>query len=123
MERNELPCAVFSESITKLNQLHSKWSFVISAMANDLPAPETMLIRSKDDLFTRTHNGGNLFLKPVYSRFASQTMILPLKLALSTLKFDPPFLGWRRAIPLGSITAPMASVITDILRPCLSRHI
>ena len=90
MERNELPCAVFSESITKLNQLHSKWSFVISAMANDLPAPETMLIRSKDDLFHAYAQWRELVLKPVYSRFASQTMILPpLKLALSTLKFDP----------------------------------
>jgi len=90
MERDEIPCAVFVESLTKLNQLHSKWSFVINAMANDLPAPETMLIKTKNDLFHAYAQWRELILKPVYSRFATRTLILPsLKMALSTLKFDP----------------------------------
>ena len=90
MGSDELPCAVFIESINKLNQLHNKWSFVINAIANDLYAPETMLIKSRDDLFHTYARWRDLVLKPVYSRFAAQTLVRPpLKLALSKLKFDP----------------------------------
>ena len=90
MGNDEIPCAVFVESITKLNQLHNKWSFVIETLAKDLYAPETMLIKSKVDLLHAYAQWRELVLKPVYSRFAAQTLIRPpLKLALSTLKFDP----------------------------------
>ena len=89
MGSDELPCAVFVESFNKLNQLHNKWSFVINAVANDLYAPETMLIKNRDDLYHTYAQWRDLVLKPVYSRFAEQTMVRPtLKLALSTLKFD-----------------------------------
>jgi hypothetical protein len=90
--RDELPCAVFVEPINKLNQLNNKWSFVVNAIANDLYAPETMLIRTKDDLFHAYAQWRELVLKPIYSRFAARTLIRPpLKLALSTLKFDTAF--------------------------------
>jgi predicted ATP-grasp superfamily ATP-dependent carboligase len=89
---DELPCAVLVETISKLNQLHNKWSFVINAIANDLYAPETMLIKTKDDLFHTYAQWRELVLKPTYSRFATRTLIRPpLKLALSTLKFDAAF--------------------------------
>jgi predicted ATP-grasp superfamily ATP-dependent carboligase len=96
MGREELPCAVFVESINKLNQLHNKWSFVVKALANDLFVPETLLIKTRNDLFQVYSHWRRLVLKPVYSRFAARTLILPpLNLALSTLKFfsDSPWVA------------------------------
>jgi hypothetical protein len=49
-----------------------------------------MLIRNQDDLLHAYSQWRSLVIKPVYSRFAVRTMILPtLKQALSTLTFDP----------------------------------
>ncbi len=84
--RDELPCAVFVESIKKLNELHNKWHFVINAIGHDLYAPETMYLNNQDDLLHAFAHWRELVLKPVYSRFAARTLILPtLKYALYKL--------------------------------------
>ncbi|HET7144343.1 MAG TPA: hypothetical protein VFI68_10020 [Anaerolineales bacterium] len=89
MERDQLPCVVFAEPINKLNTLHNKWNFFVNAAGHELYVPETMLIISKDDLLHAYTHWRGLVIKPVYSRFASQTYILPsLKEALSTLKLN-----------------------------------
>ena len=86
MGRDELPCAVFVESIKKLNGLHNKWHFVINAIGNDLYAPETMYLNNQDELLHAFAHWRELVLKPVYSRFAARTLILPtLKDALYKL--------------------------------------
>lgn len=86
MGRDQLPCAVFTEPIEKLNGLHNKWQFVINAIGHELYAPETMYLINQDDLFHAFARWRELALKPVYSRFAARTLILPsLKYALSTL--------------------------------------
>jgi predicted ATP-grasp superfamily ATP-dependent carboligase len=87
-KREELPCIVFTESITKLDQLHNKWTFVINAVEHGLSIPETMLVTSIDTLFHAYAHWQELVLKPAYSRFAARTLILPsLKQASSTLTF------------------------------------
>jgi hypothetical protein len=90
--RERLPCVVFAEPIDKLDQLYNKWNFVINAIENDLYAPETMLINNQDTLLHAYAHWRELVLKPVYSRFASQTLP-PLKKALSTLKYDSPWIA------------------------------
>ncbi|MCC7118616.1 MAG: ATP-grasp domain-containing protein [Anaerolineales bacterium] len=84
--RNELP--IFCEPLDSLNQLHNKWEFVSAAVAQGLYAPETMLIQNRDDILHAFAQWRNLIFKPVYSRFASRTLILPaLQTALATLTF------------------------------------
>ncbi len=94
MGRDQLPCTVFTEPIKKLNNLHNKWNFVVNAIGIDLYAPETILINSQDDLLHAYAHWRALILKPVYSRFAARTLITPpLQKALSTLKFDSPWIA------------------------------
>jgi predicted ATP-grasp superfamily ATP-dependent carboligase len=94
MGREKLPCAVFAEPIKKLNMFHNKWSFVVNAIGLDLYAPETILISNQDDILHAYAHWRSLILKPVYSRFAARTLIMPpLKKALSTLKFDSPWVA------------------------------
>jgi hypothetical protein len=89
-----IPCKVFSESLSKLNQVHNKWNFVINAITNNLFAPETMLIKTSDDILHSFAQWHRLVIKPVYSRFASRTLILPqLKKTLATLKLDSPWVA------------------------------
>jgi predicted ATP-grasp superfamily ATP-dependent carboligase len=88
MGREELPCAVFTDSINRLDQLHNKWTFITSAAEYGLSIPETMLITTMDSLFHAYAHWQELVLKPTYSRFAARTLILPsLKQATSTLTF------------------------------------
>jgi predicted ATP-grasp superfamily ATP-dependent carboligase len=90
MGRREIPCAVFVEPIGKLNMIHNKWAFVANAAEHELSIPETMLINTMDDLLHAYAHWKELVFKPVYSRFAARTLILPpLKQASSTLIFDP----------------------------------
>ena len=88
MGRDQLPA--FVEPIEGLRGLHNKWDFNAHADSLGLPVPEAILIESQDDLLDAYSNWKGLVLKPVYSRFASRTLILPtLKQTLSTLTFDP----------------------------------
>lgn len=91
---DELPCRVFTESLKKLDGYHNKWKFAIAAGDCDLRVPETLLISRQDDLLFAFANWRGLALKPVYSRFASRTLIRPsLKEALSTLTFGKPWVA------------------------------
>jgi predicted ATP-grasp superfamily ATP-dependent carboligase len=85
---------VFCDAIGKLNQIHNKWNFVINAITNDLYAPETMLIKTMDDILHAFAQWRGLVIKPIYSRFASRTLILPqLKKTLSTLQLEAPWVA------------------------------
>lgn len=91
---DQIPCKVFCEPLRKLDQVHNKWNFVINAITNDLYAPETMLIKTQDDILHAFAQWRGLVIKPVYSRFASRTLILPLlKKTLSTLKLNSPWVA------------------------------
>lgn len=91
---NSLPCRVFTEPLTKLDGYHNKWKFVVKAGECDLRVPESMLVMRQDDLLYAYAHWSRVVLKPVYSRFAARTLILPsLKEALSTLTFDEPWIA------------------------------
>ncbi len=86
MRRDQFPCAVFVEPIKKLNSLHNKWHFVMNAIEHELYTPDTMYLNNQDDLLHAFAHWRELVLKPVYSRFATRTLILPtLKHALYKL--------------------------------------
>ncbi|MBK7318422.1 carbamoylphosphate synthase large subunit [Candidatus Villigracilis affinis] len=87
MAHDELP--LFAEPIKKLKQFHNKWEFVVHAVDNDLHVPETILVQNQEDLLHAYAQWRGLVLKPVYSRFASRTLILPtLQKASSSLTFS-----------------------------------
>ncbi len=91
---DKIPGKVFCDTIGKLNQIHNKWNFVINAITNDLYAPETMLIKTTDDILHAFAQWRGLVIKPVYSRFASRTLILPpLKKTFATLQLDSPWVA------------------------------
>jgi hypothetical protein len=79
--RDELPCDLLSDDIARLTSLHDK--FVFSQMAgNDFAStPETRLMNSTQHLLAFQQDIGddleNWVFKPVYSRFASRTMVGP----------------------------------------------
>ena len=90
----ELPCRVFTEPLETLDHFHHKWKFIMSAVDCDLNVPETILLMNQDDILNAFAHWRELVLKPVYSRFAARTLILPtLKQALSTLKRGEPWIA------------------------------
>ena len=76
MRREEFPGTVFTEFIAKLDLLHNKWEFVLTAADHGLSMPETMLVKTMDGLFHAYTNWKELVFKPIYSRFATRTQIL-----------------------------------------------
>jgi predicted ATP-grasp superfamily ATP-dependent carboligase len=89
MGRSCLPCKVFAESIEKLQGLHNKWSFALHASDLGLAVPESFLIRTTQELMLAFAQWQKLIIKPVYSRFATRTLIEPtIKQALNLVTFD-----------------------------------
>lgn len=71
-------CTVFAEPIERLRLLHNKWTFIQTARAMGLAVPETQRIETEADLRAAYARWSRLVLKPVFSRFASRTLILGL---------------------------------------------
>jgi hypothetical protein len=77
LEKLAALCTVFAEPIERLGLLHNKWSFIQTAQAAGLSVPETQIVETEADLHAAFTRWPRLVLKPVYSRFASRTRILP----------------------------------------------
>jgi predicted ATP-grasp superfamily ATP-dependent carboligase len=91
---DQLPCKVFVDSIERLHTLHNKWTFILKAIEHGLPVPETILIGHLDDLLHAYAQWRGLVLKPVYSRFAARTLVLPsLNQAVSKLTYESPWIA------------------------------
>jgi predicted ATP-grasp superfamily ATP-dependent carboligase len=79
----------FVESLEKLRTLHNKLDFIELARGLGLPVPETALIETEADLRSAFERWPRLVLKPVYSRFASKTLIQPtIEQSQSAISFD-----------------------------------
>ncbi len=86
---SDLPCRVFTQPLATLDAYHNKWKFVISTGECDLRVPESMLVTREDDLLFAFAHWRSLVLKPVYSRFATRTLICPsMREAFATLEAD-----------------------------------
>jgi hypothetical protein len=86
---DDIPCRVFTEPLAKLDSFHNKWKFARAASECGLHVPDSILIQNQNNLMHAYAQWRGLVLKPVYSRFASRTLILPqLRDVLSALKYD-----------------------------------
>lgn len=73
-------CTVFTADVTQLNRLHNKWLFIQACQQHHLQTPETARLTSVADIHRCQEKWGEQWvLKPVYSRFATETMIRPSK--------------------------------------------
>ncbi len=83
-------CTVFTEAIERLRLLHDKGRFIETAQSLGLPVPETRRVESAADLRAAFARWPRLVLKPVYSRFAARTLILPpSSIAFDSLRASP----------------------------------
>ena len=80
---------VFAEPLARLAVLHSKWEFIqrVIAIAGPATAPETHLLKRPDDLTPWIGNPESVdwVFKPVFSRFASRTLIGPTNAELTAV--------------------------------------
>ncbi len=72
-------CRVFTDSFEVLHSLHSKWQFIELARSFGLPAPPTELVTTSAQAARLIAASRRLVLKPVYSRFGTQTLIRPTR--------------------------------------------
>ena len=70
-------CIVFTDSIEKLRKLHSKKEFMEYASSFGLPVPETTRVTSVQVVHEKIATGEDFVLKKVFSRFSSDTILLP----------------------------------------------
>jgi predicted ATP-grasp superfamily ATP-dependent carboligase len=88
-------CTVFCEPLARLQPLHNKATFSELAHQFGLPVPETVLVDSPQALKAAFERWPKLVLKPVYSRFASRTLILPsLAAGLAAISRGPQKTLW-----------------------------
>ncbi len=84
---------VFAEPLSKLANLHNKWTFAqqIASSTYSVRAPETHLLSSADAVahFLNQHESAECVYKPVYSRFASRSLIGPDRTQVAKLQPTP----------------------------------
>ena len=87
MGRDRFPA--FVEPLEKLRSVHDKRRFIELARGLGLPVPETALIETEASLKSAFERWPRLVIKPVYSRFASRTLIQPsIERARPVISFD-----------------------------------
>lgn len=82
--RSLLNCRVLVDEFEKLSAIHNKWTFSQTAANEHASPPETLLLKAGDNgdqtLSASFHTGESPIdwvFKPVYSRFASRTLVGP----------------------------------------------
>lgn len=97
--RERLPsrCTIFADSAAKLDRLHNKWEFILSARAHGLAVPQTLLLRSKRDV-EALDDVSRFVLKPVYSRFSARTILHPTPETVAAIEptLDDPWVAQER---------------------------
>jgi predicted ATP-grasp superfamily ATP-dependent carboligase len=70
---------LFAPSFETLIALHDKWLFIEKARELGLPVPQTTRIANRDDLVRvfGERDPNRTVYKPIYSRFAAQTVVRP----------------------------------------------
>ncbi len=81
---------VFSEPLSRLEQLHNKWTFASLAKnsSSEIQPPETHLAASSVELepWTARQDLVDWVFKPAYSRFAARTLVGPKPEVVSALR-------------------------------------
>ncbi|MCA9176982.1 MAG: hypothetical protein KDB14_20980 [Planctomycetales bacterium] len=94
--KQSLPCAVLADSLTQLEDFHSKWR--LSQWSGQ--TPPTHLLREPEDLQPLLENSVDWVFKPVYSRFATETLIGPSRWRVEQLSVthQRPWVAQRRVV-------------------------
>ncbi len=84
-------CEVFCAEFDVLATLHHKERFVrlIHALGGDVTAPESVLAEDATRLRALVSESRQWVFKPVYSRFASRTLVCPTPTRAARLTLDP----------------------------------
>jgi hypothetical protein len=95
----ERACRVFTSDFALLRMLHDKDRFAALTSALPIRAPETWRLESVSDLAPFRTDPGAYVFKPVFSRFASRTLIRPTARALDAVRPTPnePWIAQRFA--------------------------
>ncbi len=81
---------VFCDHFEKLYQLHSKWDFHKKITGYEVLSPETILLNHFHDIKKNVPKTIDYVFKPVFSRFASKTLISPNDNDLKNINISPP---------------------------------
>jgi hypothetical protein len=89
--RHHLPegCALLADTFEALTSLHNKWTFQHMIEGCGARSPATTLLTSPKDLAPLQGQGHALVVKPVFSRFAAQTLIQPTDAAMRAVRPSP----------------------------------
>jgi predicted ATP-grasp superfamily ATP-dependent carboligase len=74
--RGRLRCEVIADSVEQLAALHDKWTFNQRVAARGLPAPRTWRLQSAAHLDALRRERPRLVVKPAFTRFGQQTLVL-----------------------------------------------
>jgi hypothetical protein len=89
LHQKRIATTVFVDSMPLMDQLHNKFLFSLSFGNEHASAPNTRLLESNDQLKQLQLPSNEFVFKPVYSRFATQTLISPTDRELNKLKIQP----------------------------------
>jgi predicted ATP-grasp superfamily ATP-dependent carboligase len=82
-------CTVFCEYLPELDVVHHKWHFIQHCQELGLSVPPTQLLTAEIPIETLRFSRLKVF-KPVYSRFASKTLIRPTEEEARKIRLSPP---------------------------------
>jgi NAD(P)-dependent dehydrogenase (short-subunit alcohol dehydrogenase family) len=84
-----MPAPLFAPDFARLEEVHNKAGFI--ALCRDLghAVPQTTLLRGPEDVVRLAPEARHLVFKPVWSRFATRTMIRPDPSRLSRIHPSP----------------------------------
>ncbi len=93
-----LPCRLLSDDFQKLTTIHDKFKFSQIAGNDFAKTPETYRVENADQLLPYKDHCKEWVFKPVFSRFASRTLVSPSKAELSRVlpTVDDPWVVQRR---------------------------
>lgn len=73
----DMPARLFAPGFDLLEEVHNKHRFILLCAKLGLPVPRTRLLTTPDEVQALLPVPSDLVLKPVWSRFATQTAIRP----------------------------------------------
>jgi glutathione synthase/RimK-type ligase-like ATP-grasp enzyme len=82
-------CRVMTSDFSTMHRLHHKYQFAEMTASWSITAPETWLLESDDAVLALPTTPNELVFKPVYSRFASRTLLRPKREALNKIHPTP----------------------------------
>ncbi len=86
--RERIGCDVFVDSFERLGEIHNKWTFSQCGSNEHACVPETHRFESRDEMVDAFDDLTEWVFKPVYSRFASETLVGPRRSALKAADFS-----------------------------------